>query len=111
LTVDQAASGHDTLVTLVVAVLAGGAIIFPALVLLFRLVLAAQFEQPGRLQTAPTALGHRLRSGLLGRVAVACAVVGFGLTTVADTAWAHAVGVPALLAFVALAFPVVLGDD
>jgi hypothetical protein len=32
-------------------------------------------------------------------------IVGFGLTTIASTRWAHAIGVTALLLFVALAFP------
>ena len=39
LTIQQAAAPHDTLVLLVVAVLGGGAILFPSLVLLFRLQL------------------------------------------------------------------------
>jgi hypothetical protein len=32
-------------------------------------------------------------------------IVGFGLTAIANTRWAHAIGVTALLLFVALAFP------
>jgi cytochrome d ubiquinol oxidase subunit II len=112
LTIDEAAAGHDTLVTLIVAVLAGGAIVFPALVLLFRLVLSAQFERPGTLDAAPAVvLRTSLTRGFLARAAGACLIAGFGLTTVADAGWAHALGVTALLAFVALAFPVVLGDE
>jgi cytochrome d ubiquinol oxidase subunit II len=45
LTVQQAAAAHDTLVSLVVAVLVGGAILFPALGLLFRLSLTGRFER------------------------------------------------------------------
>ena len=44
------------------------------------------------------------RAGLLARSALACLVAGVGFLNVADGAWAHAVGVVALLAFVVLAF-------
>src|SRR2546421_11455329 len=40
LTVREAAAGRDTLVAVTVAVLAGAAILFPSLALLFRLVLS-----------------------------------------------------------------------
>src|SRR5205823_7811452 len=46
LTVRQAAAGHDALVVVVVSVLAGGAILFPSLALLFRLLLKGRFD-PG----------------------------------------------------------------
>jgi cytochrome d ubiquinol oxidase subunit II len=64
LTIDEAAAGHDTLVTLIVAVLAGGAIVFPALVLRFRLVLSAQFERPGRLDAPAVVLKTTLARGV-----------------------------------------------
>ena len=38
------------------------------------------------------------------RAAVACLIVGFGLLTVADAGWAHAVGVTALFAFMVTGF-------
>ena len=44
LTIHQAAAGHDTLVAVIVAVIAGGVILFPSLALLFRLVLAGQLD-------------------------------------------------------------------
>ena len=44
LSVDQAAAGHDTLVWLVVVVLAGGAILFPSLGILFRLTVTGRFQ-------------------------------------------------------------------
>jgi cytochrome d ubiquinol oxidase subunit II len=37
-------------------------------------------------------------------VAIACAVVGFGFLTVAEAGWAHAIGVTALLAAIAVGF-------
>jgi hypothetical protein len=49
--------------------------------------------------------------GLLGPVAVACLIAGVGLTTIAEAAWAHDIGVTSLLGFIALAFPAALPPD
>jgi cytochrome d ubiquinol oxidase subunit II len=114
LTVRQAAAPHDTLVALVVAVLAGGAILFPALALLFRLVLRGTFDVDRALPApAPTArqVVAASASGLLGRCATACLIAGIGFTTVADAGWAHAVGVSSLLAFIVLVFPTALPPE
>ncbi|MGE0028049.1 MAG: hypothetical protein AB7U07_13190 [Thermoleophilia bacterium] len=105
LTVDQAAAGHDTLVCVVVAVLAGAVILLPALVMLFRLTVSGRFRAPEVdsfgpwAQTAVAADGRRL-----ARPAIACLVAGTGLLTVAEAPWAHAAGVAALLSFILLAF-------
>jgi cytochrome d ubiquinol oxidase subunit II len=105
LDVRRAAAPHDTLVAVVAAVLGGAAIVFPSLALLFRLTLAGRFDRGRPAQAAPPARGRDEASpALLGRVAVACLIVGFGLLTVADSAWAHAVGVTALFAFVVAGF-------
>jgi cytochrome bd ubiquinol oxidase subunit II len=105
LDVRRAASPHDTLVAVVAAVLGGAAVVFPSLALLFRLTLAGRFDRGRPAQAAPPARGRDEASpALLGRVAVACLIVGFGLLTVADSAWAHAVGVTALFAFVVAGF-------
>ena len=48
LTVRQAAAPHDTLVAVVVAVLAGGALLLPALVTLFRLTLGGRLGEGQR---------------------------------------------------------------
>ncbi|MEA2397454.1 MAG: cytochrome bd ubiquinol oxidase subunit [Thermoleophilaceae bacterium] len=115
LTVQQAASPHDTLVGLVVAVLAGGAILFPSLALLFRLALRGQLHpEPEAAVPSPVprrALLSASAPGLGGRSAAACLVVGFGLLTVADAGWAHAIGVVALLGFVFVGFFAVAPDQ
>jgi cytochrome d ubiquinol oxidase subunit II len=49
--------------------------------------------------------------GLATRAALACLVAGFGLLTLADAEWMHALGVIALLAFVALGFAAVSPGD
>ncbi|MGZ4316812.1 MAG: cytochrome d ubiquinol oxidase subunit II, partial [Gaiellaceae bacterium] len=62
LTVRQAVAPHDTLVGVVVAVLAGGAILFPSLALLFRLVLRGTFDAgwPPAAEPEPLPPGRRI---------------------------------------------------
>ena len=112
LDVRQAAAPHDTLVAVVVAVLGGGAIVFPSLAVLFRLTLAGRFDEGSHPLTAPSS--HRRpgpRQAPLARTAVACVIVGFGLLTVANAGWAHAVGVIALFAFVVAGFLALVPGD
>jgi cytochrome d ubiquinol oxidase subunit II len=118
LTIEDAAAPRDTLIAIVVAVLAGAILLFPALGLLFRLVLRGRFD-PG--SSAPQSdlmrsAGRRAgRSRLLARVAGACLVAGVGLLTVADAGWAHAVGVMCLLGAVVSGFlaaaPAAIADE
>jgi cytochrome d ubiquinol oxidase subunit II len=114
LTVREAAAGRDTLVAVTVAVLAGAAILFPSLGLLFRLVLGGDL---GRGESAPgqpaqgRSLLAALAPGLLPRLAIACLVAGIGFLTIADAAWAHTLGVFCLFAFIVTAFPAALPPD
>lgn len=106
LTVHRAAASHDTLVTLVVAVLAGGAILFPSLALLFSLTLRGQLQPAGD-DRAPVTLGGAvsgLAPGLGARLSVALLIVGIGLLNGADAPWAHGIGVVSLFAFIGVAF-------
>ena len=114
LTVREAAAGRETLVAVVVAVLAGAVILFPSLALLFRFVLGGApgrgegvAERPANASSLVTALGP----GLLPRLAIACFVAGVGFLTVADAAWAHALGVFCLFTFIITAFPAALPPD
>src|SRR5262249_7250685 len=94
LTLSEAAAPDNTLVAVVVAVLAGGAILFPSLVLLFRLTLGGRLAYGGEPVEHPRRQAAvAFREGLLARVAVACAVAGFGFLTVAEASWTHAIGV------------------
>ena len=107
LTVRQAAAPHDTLVLVVVAVLAGAVILFPSLALLFRLVLAGRLGHAQTVRAPAAPLGALLSAsapGLLARVAGACLLAGFGFLTLAEAGWAHAIGVLALLAFIVCGF-------
>jgi cytochrome bd ubiquinol oxidase subunit II len=113
LTVQQAAAPHDTLVLVVVAVLAGGLLLFPSLALLFRLVLRGRLDHgpaPNAAGDAPrayaslTGLISASASNLLARVAGALLLTGFATLTVAEAGWAHAIGICALLGFMVTGF-------
>ncbi|HWI74981.1 MAG TPA: cytochrome d ubiquinol oxidase subunit II, partial [Baekduia sp.] len=112
LTVEQAAAPHDTLVAVIVAVVAGGVVLFPSLTLLLRLTLGGALGHygdagPGPVAAAPlssAAAAFQPGPALAARVAGACAVGGFGFLTVAEAGWSHAVGVVFLVAFVIAGF-------
>jgi cytochrome d ubiquinol oxidase subunit II len=76
--------------------------------LLFRLVLGGRLghgdEDDGQPLTATSAMLAAARSGLLGRVAGACLLAGFGFLTVAEAGWAHAIGIVALFGFLICGF-------
>jgi cytochrome bd ubiquinol oxidase subunit II len=113
LTVERAAAPQSTLVAVLVAVVAGGLILFPSLAVLFRLVLGGRLGVgEGDTADAGETRTHGLlaasRTGLLARSALACLAVGVGMLTVAGAGWAHAIGVAALLAFIGLGFAAAL---
>jgi cytochrome d ubiquinol oxidase subunit II len=107
LTIRQAAAGHDTLVAVVVAVLAGAVLLFPALALLFRLTLGGGL---GEKETSAEAGGLERREPprenvrLDARLAGAFFVAGIGFLTVAEAAWAHGIGVACLFGFIVSGF-------
>jgi len=114
LTIREAAAGRDTLVAVTVAVLAGAAILFPSLALLFRLVLGGGLgggEGAAGQPTQARSLLPALAPGLWPRLAIACLVAGIGFTTIADAAWAHTIGIFSLFAFIVVAFPTALPPD
>jgi cytochrome d ubiquinol oxidase subunit II len=113
LTVQQAAAPRDTLIAVTVVAVAGAVLLLPSLGLLFRMYLTGRFDPGSEVAVAPPAARAVTagRRGLAVRGAGALLVVGVVLTTFADAAWAHGVGVAALLGFVALAFPAALPPD
>jgi cytochrome d ubiquinol oxidase subunit II len=111
LTVEQAAAPHDTLVAVIVAVLAGAILLFPALALLLRLTLGGALGHGGDVDREPPdgGAGERrtlvgVAPGLAGRAAAACLVGGLGLLTIAEAGWAHAVGLVLLAGFIVTGF-------
>jgi cytochrome bd ubiquinol oxidase subunit II len=110
LTIEAAAAPRTTLIAVTVAVLGGAVILFPSLALLFRLDLTGRLAEGGEsVDLRPTPrLVRASRQGFLARATLACLIAGVGLLTVAETAWAHALGVVSLFGFVALGFPAAL---
>ncbi len=116
LSVHRAAAPRDTLICLIVAVLAGGALLFPSLALLFRLTLGGHL-QPGAVEELGPSPGpvRPLGPGVGARAAVALLIVGVGMLNAADAPWAHAIGVVSLFAFIVVGFaaivPAALAED
>jgi cytochrome d ubiquinol oxidase subunit II len=111
LTVEEAAASHGALVAVVIAVALGAVFLLPSLVLLFSLFLRGRFD-PRTVEPAPPPTGPVARVAVrpeLGLLAVGLLVVGGTLTFFFETAWAHIVGVTALLVFVGVGF-VALGS-
>jgi cytochrome d ubiquinol oxidase subunit II len=127
LTIAQAAAPHDALVLVIVAVLAGGVILFPSLGLLFRLFLSGGFDPedqsgaadtsglagppPGPVRALAAAPG---RPGI-GRIAVACFVAALLLLVFVDAWWGQLIGVLSAFAAIILGFtavgPVTLAES
>jgi cytochrome d ubiquinol oxidase subunit II len=104
LSVEEAAAERATLIVTVVGVVAGLAIVIPSLALLFGLVLRGRFDTEGQEMDVGAAgqTGAR-RSGTSPlRVALLLGGAGLALTLVFDGGPLLALGVIALLAFVAL---------
>ncbi len=107
LTIAQAAAPNDTLVVVIAAVLIGALLLFPSLGLLFSLYLRGRFDvrpAPSTGEIGARAVLSASSSGLAVRAAGACAIAGFGLLTVANAEWMHAIGVLSFFAFVVFGF-------
>jgi len=114
LTVRQAAAGHDVLVAVVVATLAGALLLFPSLVLLFRLTLGGELrsgKQGSRESPVRSHQRQRLGARLGARLAVAFLIAGIGFLTIANAAWAHGIGVACFFGFILSGYRVALPED
>jgi cytochrome d ubiquinol oxidase subunit II len=107
LTVQEAATSHDALVAIIVAVLGGALILFPSLGTLFRLVLRGRLDHAPP-ESGPPPLDRRAlaepRRALLLRVAGALLIAGIGLVNVAESEVAHGIGACCFVGFVAVGF-------
>jgi cytochrome d ubiquinol oxidase subunit II len=114
LTIRQAAAPHDTLVWIVVVVLAGGAMLFPSLALLFSLTLRGQLLGHAVAEAEPAGPSAPLRAlvsaGRGVRLAAALLIAGVGLLNGADAGWAHAIGVLSLLGFIGVGFATIVSQ-
>lgn len=105
LSIQAAAAGRTTLITVLVVVAIGAIILIPSLTLLFGLYLRGRFD-PTRLVQEAAVSPHKAGSLPRGIPAtlVGLLLVGSGLTVFADAGWAQGLGVAALLIFVAGGF-------
>jgi cytochrome d ubiquinol oxidase subunit II len=113
LTIRQAAAGHDVLVAVVAVILAGAVLLFPSLGLLFRLTLGGELGREESSGAAPIRFRRGMpASGRLdARLAVAFLVAGIGFLTIADTGWAHAIGVLCFFGFILTGYRAALPPD
>jgi cytochrome d ubiquinol oxidase subunit II len=114
LTVQEAASPDNVMALLVVAILAGGLVLFPSLALLFRLVLRGSFSAtPAVVRGAPVPgpTGGVTAALTATRLAAVCFVVGAALLVLGESALPHALGVAALGGFIVLGLSALAGED
>ena len=104
LTVREAAAPTSTLVAVVIAVVAGGIIVFPSLGLLFGLVLRGRLDRPRPAPTIPAGPARPPRTRLVARTALACFVAGAGFTVLGPGPALLAIGIVLLLAAAVLGF-------
>ena len=111
LMVEQAAAERSTLIATIVGVAVGAVVLVPSLTLLFGLVLRGRFDRRAAradLETRGVTLAPRPRP--IATLAILALAVGLPSTLVADGGPLQAVGIVALLAFVAFAW-VALGSN
>jgi cytochrome bd ubiquinol oxidase subunit II len=102
LTVEEAAAGRPTLLATVVGVAVGAVILLPSLAALFGLVLRGRFDaEAGPSGDIPFRLGPQSRHVSALQIAVGAGAVGLPLTLIFDGGPLLAIGIVALLAFVA----------
>jgi uncharacterized membrane protein YadS len=104
LTVEEAAAGRPTLIATVVGVALGSLLLVPSLAILFGLVLRGRFDREAASTEEMPQRGPRPphRVSLLG-LAVVLGGAGLALVLIFDDGFPLAIGIVALLAFVALA--------
>ena len=104
LSTQAASAGRATEVTVIVVIGLGALVLVPSLILLFRLFLRGTFDPSAVRESIPARRERgRIPTSLVG-ILVVLLVVGSGLTVFADAGWAQALGVGALLIFLAGGF-------
>jgi cytochrome d ubiquinol oxidase subunit II len=102
LTIQEAAAGRSTLVSMLVALGLGALILIPSLGLLFSLFLRGRFdEEPAPREPDAAPVRPHPAPRLLPAAGV-CLAVGVVATFAFDSGWGRVVGIPALFAFLAL---------
>jgi cytochrome d ubiquinol oxidase subunit II len=104
LTIEQAAAGRSVLIATLVALGFGALILLPSLGLLYSLLLRGRFDEgPASGAVAGTRAALPRTEHLLPAAGV-CLIVGLAATVPVTSAWGRIIGIPFLLAFIALGF-------
>jgi cytochrome d ubiquinol oxidase subunit II len=115
LTIDQAAAGRSTLLSVIIAVAGGAILLVPSLTLLFRLFLRGRFDPAVTPDAAVLNPPHiaknqkgetRLRAALAGTTLV----IGAGVTVFADPGWPRALGIVCLFAGAIITFGLAMAE-
>jgi cytochrome bd ubiquinol oxidase subunit II len=109
LTIDEAAAGRSTLVTMIVSLALGALLLIPSLVLLFSLLLRGRFDAEER-EPEPSMLTRLVTSSRALPVAAVCLVVGGSVMFFLDSTWTAVIGAGLLLVFIGAGLVAVAGS-
>jgi cytochrome d ubiquinol oxidase subunit II len=109
LTIEQAAAGRSTLITLVIAVAVGGAVVLPSLALLFHLLLRGHLVPAAELQPAHRTATDARPARWLAPLAGVSLLTGSVLMVLLESGWAHVAGVLFLFTCAASVFALAAG--
>jgi cytochrome d ubiquinol oxidase subunit II len=104
LTIKQAAAGRPVLIAIIVAVGLGAVILLPSLALLYSLLLRGRFDEGPAPESTGPARAMVPRTRPLLAAAGACLLIGVAVTVPVQSGWGRIIGIPFLLAFIALGF-------
>ncbi len=93
--------------TIVVAVLAGGVLLFPSLALLFTITFRGANAASGPDTGSPGGFPIR-ETATAPRLAVVLFIVGLGMLNAANAGWCHIIGVIALFGFAIAGFTAIV---
>jgi cytochrome d ubiquinol oxidase subunit II len=104
LTIQQAAAGRPVLIATLVALGLGALILLPSLGLLYTLLLHGRLDHAGAEPGASATTAPAPQTRLLLPAAGACLIVGLLVTVPVTSGWGRVIGIPFLVAFIALGF-------
>jgi cytochrome d ubiquinol oxidase subunit II len=114
LTVDQAAAGRSTEISVIVAVALGALILIPSLILLYRLFLLGRLGGPSTPEVPagpPPEVRREPSRRLLAGIAAVTLLAGVGLIVLAGSGWLLALGILCLVACAVATFGLAVTGD
>jgi cytochrome bd ubiquinol oxidase subunit II len=112
LTIEEAAAGRSTVISLLVSIVIGAVLLIPSLALLFGLVLHGRFDadagESGESELPAVTPSPQDGGTKLIALALVCLVIGAGFMFLVERPWAPIPGVIALFGFIVLGFVAVV---